>query len=34
MNLLETMNVGTESCETIKRNESEEQQKKMQSLLF
>ena len=32
MNLLETMNVGTESCETMKRNESEEQQKKMQSL--
>lgn len=31
MNLLETMNVGTESCETMKRNESEEQQK-MQSL--
>lgn len=31
MNLLETMNVGVESCETMKRNESEEQQK-IQSL--
>ena len=31
MNLLETMNVGTESSETMKRNESEEQQK-IQSL--
>ena len=31
MNLLETMNVGMESCETMKRNASEEQQK-MQSL--
>lgn len=32
MNLLETMNVRTESCEMMKRNEAEEQQKKMQSL--
>ena len=31
MNLLETMNVGTASCESMKRSESEEQQK-MQSL--
>ena len=31
MNLLETMNVGTESCETMKRNEPEAQQK-MKSL--
>ena len=31
MNLLETMNVETESCETMKRSESEEQQK-MQNL--
>ena len=31
MNLLETMNVEMESCETMKRNESEAQQK-MQSL--
>ena len=31
MNFLETMNVGMASCETMKRNESEEQQK-MQSL--
>ena len=31
MNLLETMNVGVESCETMKRNEAEEQQK-IQSL--
>lgn len=31
MNLLETMNVGTASCETMKRSESEEQQK-MQNL--
>ena len=31
MNLLETMNVGTASCETMKRSETEEQQK-MQNL--
>lgn len=31
MNLLETMNVGTESCETMKRSESEARQK-MQNL--
>lgn len=31
MNLLETMNVGTTSCETMKRSETEEQQK-MQNL--
>ena len=31
MNLLETMNVGTEVCKTMKRSESEEQQK-IQSL--
>ena len=32
MNLLEIMNVRTESCETMKRDEAEAQQKKMQSL--